>query len=170
MRSPLDVKFGKHLIWRNPYFQSEGSTTLGASLPEDGRRAGLRNVQLYYKIRRCTKSNAKDHASESHTQPSQYCSVEYFNLFFIWNPLIRSVLFSLYWVWLRCVLFILSSFHCLVHSQWVAYIMLGEDWNFTDLDLLQRVNSKVPLLIGELNTRVTPIVVDTEKLKWKANF
>jgi len=57
-------------------------------------------------------------------QPSESCSAEYFNLFFVWNLLIRSVLFSLYWVWLRCVLFILSPFHCLVHSQWVAFTML----------------------------------------------
>jgi len=25
-------------------------------------------------------------------------------------------------------------------------------------------------IIGDLNTQVPPIVVDTEKLKWKANF
>jgi len=67
MHSLLNVKFEKHRIWRIPYFQSKGSTTLGAFLPEDGNRACLRNVQLYYKIRRWTKSNEQDHFSESYT-------------------------------------------------------------------------------------------------------
>jgi hypothetical protein len=38
------------------------------------------------------------------------------------------------------------------------------------LDLLQKLNSKVPFIIGELNTQVPPIVVDKEKLKWKAKL
>ena len=40
----------------------------------------------------------------------------------------------------------------------------------TDLDLLQKLNSKALFIVGELNTQVPPIVVDTEKLKRKANF
>jgi len=106
----------------------------------------------------------------SHTQPSESSIAEYFNVIFLWNPIIRPVLFSLYRVWLHCVLFILSPFHCLVHSQWVAFTMLDENWNFTDLDLLQRLNSKVPFIIGELNTQVPSIVVDKEKLRWKAKL
>jgi hypothetical protein len=38
------------------------------------------------------------------------------------------------------------------------------------LDLLQRLNSKVPFIIGELNTQVPSIVVDKEKLRWKAKL
>jgi hypothetical protein len=40
--------------------------------------------------------------------------------------------------------------------------MLGEGRNLTDLDLLQRLNSKVPFTSGELNPQVPPTVVDTQ--------